>query len=119
MTAGDWAWIVAAGFWGLLVVVLCFVLFQVFRLVAQLGELVEGVTDETVPLIGGIGETVSGVNVQLARVDDVLAGVQHMTRTADDLVAVVHAAVSNPLIKVVAIGVGTARGAKKLASSGG
>ncbi len=114
MTGTDIAWIIAAGFWGLLVVVLCVVLFNVFRLISQVGDLVEGVTDETVPLIAGVGETVSGINVQLARVDDVLSGVQHMTATADSLVTVVHATVSNPLIKVAAFAVGTARGASKM-----
>ncbi len=115
MTGTDWAWIIAAGFWALLVVVLCIVLLNVFRLISQIGDLVEGITDETVPLIRGVGETVSGVNVQLARVDDVVAGVQHMTSTADSLVTVVHATVSGPLIKVAAFAVGTARGARKLA----
>lgn len=114
MTGTDIAWIIAAGFWGLLVVVLCVVLFNVFRLISQVGELVEGVTDETVPLIAGVGETVSGINVQLARVDDVLSGVQHMTATADSLVTVVHATISTPLIKVAAFAVGTARGARKM-----
>lgn len=113
MTGTDWAWIIAAGFWGLLVVALCLVLFNVFRLISQVGDLVDGVTDETVPLIAGVGETVSGVNVQLARVDDVMAGVQHMTATADNLATVVHAAVSNPLIKVAAFAVGAAKGARR------
>jgi methyl-accepting chemotaxis protein len=114
VTGADWAWIIAAGFWGLLVLALCLVLLNVFRLISHVGDLVEGITEETVPLIAGVGETVSGVNVQLARVDDVLAGVQHMTATADHLVTVVHAAISNPLIKVAALGVGTVRGMKKL-----
>lgn len=116
MTAADWAWIIAAGFWGLLVVVLCIVLLNVFRLIGQLGDLVEGVTEETVGVLNGVGETVSGINVQLARVDGIVAGVQNMTTTADSLVTVVHATVSNPLIKVASFAVGTARGARKFTS---
>lgn len=116
MTGTDWAWIIAAGFWGLLVIALCIVLLNVFRLITQVGDLVEGVTDETVPLIAGVGETVSGVNVQLARVDDVLSGVQHMTATADSLATVVHATLSNPLIKVAAFAVGARKGARRLFS---
>jgi methyl-accepting chemotaxis protein len=114
VTGTDWAWIIAAGFWGLLVIALCLVLLNVFRLITQVGDLVEGVTDETVPLIAGVGETVSGINVQLARVDDVLAGVQHMTATADSLATVVHATISNPLIKVAAFAVGARKGARRL-----
>lgn len=114
MSGADWAWIIAAGFWGLLVVVLCVVLLNVFRLISQVGELVEGITDETVPLIGGVGETVSGINVELARVDAIVSSVQHITATADSLASVVHATISNPLIKVAAFAYGTAKGAKRL-----
>lgn len=102
MSGSDWAWIIAAGFWGVLVIVLCVVLINVFRLLSRLGELVEGITDETVPLIGGVHETVSGINVELARVDAIVAGVQSITTTADSLAGVVHATVANPLIKVSA-----------------
>ncbi len=114
MSGADWAWIIAASFWGLLVLALCFVMVSVFRLVSELGSLVKGVTDETVPLLGGLNETVAGVNVELARVDTIVAGVQSITATADSLVGVVHATVSNPMIKVAAYAVGAARGAKKL-----
>ena len=114
MEGADWAWIIAAGFWGVLVLGLCFVLINVFRLLGEVTNLVKGVTDETIPLLGNINETVSGVNVELARVDTIVAGVQSITMTADSLVGVVHATVSNPLIKVAAFTVGAARGAKKL-----
>lgn len=117
MSGGDWALIIISVFWAVLVVGLCFVLINVFRLVAQVTDMVKGVTDETVPLIGGLSETVSGVNVELARVDTIVAGVQSITATADSLVGVVHATVSNPMIKAAAWMTGTVvatRGAKKL-----
>lgn len=117
MTGADWAWIIAAGFWGVLVVALCFVMVSVFRLISQVGELVKGVTDQTVPLLGGLNETVAGVNVELARVDTIVAGVQSITATADSLVGVVHATVSNPMIKAAAYLTGTlaaTKSAKKL-----
>ncbi len=99
MSGADIAWIIIAGFFGLGMVVLSIVLLNVFRLISQVGELVEGVTKETVPLIGSVNETVSGINVELARVDAIMAGVQHMTTTADSLVSVLHATVANPLVK--------------------
>ncbi len=102
MSAGDWALVIGAAFWGLLVLVLCILLLNLFRLVSALSELVNGITDETVPLIGGLGETVSGVNVELARVDAVVAGVQEMTQTANSTVSTIHAVVANPMIKVAA-----------------
>jgi uncharacterized protein YoxC len=117
VSGADWAWIVAAGFWGVLVIALCVVMINVFRLLSQVGDLVEGVTDQTVPLLGGLNETVAGVNVELARVDTIIAGVQSITATADSLVGVVHATVSNPMIKAAAWMTGTlaaTKGAKKL-----
>lgn len=116
MTGADWAWIIAASFWGVLVIALCVVMVSVFRLISQVGELVKGVTDETVPLLGGLNETVAGVNVELARVDTIIAGVQSITHTTDQLVGVVHATVSNPLIKVAAYAVGTGRAVRTLRS---
>jgi hypothetical protein len=53
-----------------------------------------------------VNETVAGVNVELARVDTIVAGVQSITATTDQLVGVVHATVSNPLIKAAAFAAG-------------
>ncbi|MFN2556013.1 MAG: DUF948 domain-containing protein [Nitriliruptorales bacterium] len=114
MSAADWAWIIATGFWGLLVIVLCIVLLNVSRLISQVTQLVEGVTRETIPLIGSLGETVSGVNVELARVDSIIAGVQSITESADNLAGLLRATVSNPLVKVAAFTTGARRGLKKL-----
>lgn len=114
MSGSDVAWIIAASFWGLLVIALSVVLINVFRLLSHVGDLIKGITSETVPLLGGLNETVAGVNVELARVDAIVAGVQNITATADSLVGVVHATVSNPMIKAAAFVAGAARGAKKL-----
>jgi predicted PurR-regulated permease PerM len=102
VSGSEWAWIVMAAFFGLAVLFLCIVFVAVFRLLNQVTDLVHGVTDQTVPLLGGLNETVSGVNVELARVDTIIAGVQSITATADSLVGVVHATVSNPMIKTAA-----------------
>lgn len=117
MSGADWAWIVAAAFWGLLVIALVFVLAATVRLINEAAQLVKGITGQTVPLLGGLTETVSGVNVELARVDTIIAGVQSITATADQLVGVLHATVSNPLIKAAAWttgGLAAMRSARKL-----
>ncbi|MBW3578306.1 MAG: DUF948 domain-containing protein [Actinobacteria bacterium] len=108
MSGTEWAALVAAAFFALAVLVLCVVLLNVFRLISELGNLVRGITEETVPLIGGVGETVSGVNVELARVDAVVAGVQRITDRADATMAVIQATIVGPLIKVAAYGSGVA-----------
>ncbi len=117
MTGGDWALIIGAAFWGVLVIGLCIVLIGTLKLINEIVLTVRGVTNETVGLLGGLNETVAGVNVELARVDTIIAGVQSITATTDSLVGVVHATVSNPLIKGVAFIAGASQGAKKL--SGG
>jgi 1,4-dihydroxy-2-naphthoate octaprenyltransferase len=116
----EWAAIIAAAFFGLIALATCLVLLKTYQLVDDLGDLVKGITKETVPLIGGLSETVSGVNVELARVDSIIAGVQHLTATADALVGVLHATVSNPLIKAAGYMAGAAaavRSAKALKES--
>lgn|GEM_PF-693069 len=114
MDVADWAVVAAAVFWGVLVVSLCVAVLGTLRLLRQTTELVEGVTDQTVALLGSLNETVTGVNVELARVDTIVAGVQSITHSTDQIVGVVHATVSNPLIKVAAFAFGTGRAAKSL-----
>ena len=108
MSGTDWAAIIAAAFFGLIALATSLVLVKTFQLVGHLGDLVKGITQETVPLIAGLSETVSGVNVELARVDSIIGGVQHLTATADALVGVLHATVSNPLIKAAGYAAGAA-----------
>lgn len=110
----DWALIIGASFWGVLVIALCFVLVSVFRLVSEVADLVQGVTSQTVPLLEGLNDTVAGVNVELARLDTIIAGVQSITATTDSLVGVVHATVSNPMIKAAAYAAGAARSYRQL-----
>lgn len=116
MELTDWALVAAAVFWAVLVAALCVAVIGVLRLLRQTTELVEGVTDQTVALLGSLNETVTGVNVELARADTIVAGVQSITHSTDQIVGVVHATVSNPLIKVAAFAVGAGRAARKLGS---
>ncbi|MEX0869102.1 MAG: DUF948 domain-containing protein [Nitriliruptoraceae bacterium] len=113
MTVRDWAVVSAAIFWGVLVVVLCVFITRAMRVLDESVKTIKTVTDETVPILRGVNETVSGVNVELARVDTIMAGVQSITATADKLVGVVHTTVSNPLIKAAAFVTGAARASRK------
>lgn len=118
MSGIDWAVIVIAVFWGVLVIGFCFVLASVFRLISEVADLVQGVTNQTVPLLEGLNETVAGVNVELARIDTLLASVQSITATADSLVGVLHATVSNPMVKLAAYAAGAARSYRRFTSEG-
>lgn len=111
-----WEWAVVAGalFWGLLVAVLCVLLLRAVKVLNEVVGALGRVTDEAVPILRGVNESVAGVNVELARVDTIVAGVQSITATTDQLIGVVHAAVSNPLIKAAAFATGAARTARVL-----
>lgn len=114
MTVADWMIVLAAGAWVLLVLALCWLVTRAVRAVDSVIGAVETVTDETVPILRGLDETVSGVNVEIARVDTIVAGVQSITATTDQLVGVVHATVSNPVIKAAALSAGVSRATRSL-----
>lgn len=114
MDVTDWALIAAAVFWAVLVGALVVAVFGVLRLLRQTTELVEGVSDQTVALLASLNETVTGANVELARIDTVVAGVQSITHSTDQVVGVLHATISNPLIKAAAFAVGAGRAARSL-----
>jgi uncharacterized protein YoxC len=114
VTVTDWMIVLAAVAWVVLVVLLCLLVARAVRAVDEVIGAVRTVTDETVPILRGVNETVAGVNVELARVDTIVAGVQSITATTDQLVGVVHATVSNPLIKAAAFTAGAARTARKM-----
>jgi uncharacterized protein YoxC len=114
VTVRDWAVLTAALFWGVLVVVICVFVVRAMRILDESVRTIKSVTEETVPILRGVNETVAGVNVELARIDTIVAGVQSITATTDQLVGVVHATVSNPLIKAAAFTAGAARTARKM-----
>ena len=114
MTVRDWAIVFAVVFWGALVVMLCWALSKVVGLLEEATRDLRESTDRILPTLEQVNETAAGVNVQLARVDTIVGGVQSITATTDQLVGVVHATVSNPLIKVAAFAAGTARASRKL-----
>ena len=115
MTVRDWAIVFAVVFWGALVVVASWALTKVVGLLEEATRDLRETTDRILPTLEQVTETASGVNVELARVDTIIAGVQSITATTDSMLGVVHAAVSNPLIKSVAFVAGVSKGAQKLA----
>lgn len=112
---GGIAAIVAAVAFGASMLGLMSLLLTLVGTVRELTVAVERVTDETVPLLGNVAETVAGVNTELARVDAIMGSVQHVSRNAERVSDVVSAAVANPVIKAMAFVTGT-RAAIKVAT---
>jgi uncharacterized protein YoxC len=114
---GDWALIVLAAFWGLLVLFMSLVLVNIFRVLESTKMLIDGIRTETVPLLGEVKITVQGVNRELDRVDGLLASAGNITKSVERLSSVVENTVSSPLIKVAAFGAGAARAMKRFRGS--
>jgi hypothetical protein len=114
VTVVDWMIVLAAGAWVVLVVALCVFVARAVRAVDAVIGSVRTVTDETVPILRGVGDSVAGVNVEIARIDTIVAGVQSITATTDHLVGVVHATVTNPVIKAAALSAGVSKAARNL-----
>jgi uncharacterized protein YoxC len=115
VSALDYAWFAVAVLLGVMVIVVCVVLANVFRMLASTIELIDGVTSQTVPLLHNVNGTVTLVNQELVRVDGILTTVETVTATFGNLVNVVSTTISSPLVKLSAFAYGLRRAAGKAA----
>lgn len=113
VTGGDVALIVLAAFWGVLVLFISGVLVALFRVLVQTESLLEGIREQTVPLLGEVRVTVTNVNKQLERADTLMDSAGKMAKSAQRVTSVVEQTVSNPLIKVMAFGAGLTRAIRR------
>ena len=114
MTGGDVAAIIVACLMAVLVAFLCVALVTLNRTMRTMREAVEQLRRETLPVVAEMRDTVQRANVDLERVDTVLHSAESIGATLDSGSRLLYLAFSNPLIKVLAVGAGTARAAKRL-----
>jgi hypothetical protein len=110
------AWTIVAFLVGAAVVVLCFVMANLFRVLTSTKDLIDGVTRQTVPLLGEVNTTVAMVNTELGRVDGILATAEGVTASVGGLVNTVSATVSSPLVKLSAFAYGLRKAAGRAGS---
>ena len=108
-TGGDIALIVLAAFWGLLVLFLCVVLLNTFRVLESTKTLIDGIRQETVPLLGEVKTSVQGVNKELDRVDGMLETAGRIVQRIDRVAGLVEQAGTGPLTKIIGVGAGLRR----------
>ena len=113
MSAGDWALVILAVFWAVLVVFLSAMLVTMVRMLESIKMLIDGVRTETVPLLSEVKTTVSGVNREIDRVDTLMASAGNIAKSVERVTAVVEKTVSNPLIKLAAFAAGAAKATKR------
>jgi uncharacterized protein YoxC len=108
-TGGDVALIILAAFWGLLVLFLCIVLLNTYRVLESTKMLIDGIRQETVPLLSEVTTTVKDVNKELDRVDGVLETVGGIVARFDRIAGLVEQAATGPLTKIVGLAAGVRR----------
>lgn len=105
------AWTIVAFLVGALVVVLCVVMANLFRVLTSTKDLIDGVTSQTVPLLGEVNTTVAMVNQELVRVDGILATAEGVTASVGGMLNTVSATISSPLVKLSALAYGLRKAA--------
>lgn len=106
LDGGDIALIVLAAFWGLLVLFLCVVLINTFRILESTKMLIDGIREETVPLMREVKTSVEKANRELDRVDGMLVATGEIVGRVQRIAGLVEQAVSSPLSKLIGVGAG-------------
>jgi len=107
------AWTIVAFLVGALVVAMCFVMANLFRVLTATKDLIDGVTRETVPLLGEVGTSVALINQELGRVDGILSTAETVTNSVGNMVSVVSSTISSPLVRLSAFAYGLRKATRK------
>jgi hypothetical protein len=115
-SAGDVALIVLAAFWGLLVLGLCLVLVNTFNVLTSTKMLIDGIREETVPLLSEVRTSVAKTNRELDRVDGMLESAGSIVARVEKISRLVEQAASGPLVRIIALGAGLSKAASRFRS---
>ena len=88
---------------------LALVLVKLGHVLTEATRLVNGITEQTIPLLGEVTTSVSHVNDQLVRVDAITGNVQSLTQNVTALSSVFAATLGGPLVKAAAFSYGVRR----------
>jgi hypothetical protein len=106
LSGGDIALIILAAFWGLLVLFLCVVLLNTFRVLESTKMMIDATREETVPLLREVRGSVERTNREIDRIDGILLRVENLS-------GLIEQAASSPLIKIISVGAGLRKGASR------
>jgi hypothetical protein len=119
LDGGDVALIVLSSFWGLLVLFLCIVLINTFRVLESTKILIDSMREETVPLLREVKGSVERTNRELDRVDVVLVATGDIVGRVQRISGLVEGAVASPLVKIISLGAGLRRAAGRFGGKKG
>jgi uncharacterized protein YoxC len=115
-SAGDVALIVLAAFWALLVLGLCLVLVNTYNVLTSTKMLIDGIREETVPLLSEVRNSVLKTNRELDRVDGMLESAGSIVARVEKVSRLVEQAASGPLVRIIALGAGLSKAASRFRS---
>jgi hypothetical protein len=110
---GGYAVLALAFGWVVLVGFLAYVLVKLGGVLQSTAELVDGVTEKTVPLLGEVTTSVVHVNMELERVDAITENVQNVTSNVAGLTSLFAATIGSPVVKVAAFSYGVRKAATR------
>lgn len=84
------------------------------RTLAVLESGMEELRRDTVPVVAELRRSLDHVDTELDRLDDAVASVRSASGTVDAASRLAYLAFSNPVIKAMALGAGTAKAARTL-----
>ena len=113
LTGGDTALIVLSAFWGLLVLFLCVVLLNTFRVLESTKMTIDAFRQETVPLLREVTVSVEKANRELDRVDGMLVSANEILGRVEKLSGLAQEAAASPLVKMISFGAGLRKGVSK------
>jgi uncharacterized protein YoxC len=106
VSAGAIVGLIFAIFFAIGVLFFAFVLVRVAEVLKETTKLVAGITQETVPLLNEITDTVKNGNAQLVKVDAITDNVETMSKNVSGLVSTATSAIGGPLVKVASFSYG-------------
>ncbi len=113
MSAGDWALLILAVFWAILVIVLAILSVRVFRLLDSTTRTLNDFRGELVPILTETRTTVTTVNRNLDHADDILVSAGNITRNVERITTLVDQFMTVPLIKAISWAHGVQKGIQR------
>ncbi len=119
LDGGDIALIVLSAFWGLLVLFLCIVLINTFRVLESTKMIIDAMREETIPLLREVKGSVERTNRELDRVDGMLEATNEIVGRVRRISGLVEQAVSGPLVKIISVGAGLRKASSRFGGTRG
>ena len=91
---------------------------SLLRTARQLRDLAEELREHTAVVLGEVEVTVARAQGELDRVDDLIGSAEAITETVGSASRLARVALAGPMIKVMALGAGTARAGRRLRRAG-